>query len=57
MQYTTNYHLAKPEGTDPVDISVLNNNADIIDTALAQGGGGQPPSRTGMRMIPKKPVM
>ena len=40
MQYTANYHLAKPDGNDNVDISVLNSNADIIDSALAQGGGG-----------------
>lgn len=31
---TPNYGLTKPAGTDPVDISVLNTNADIIDTAL-----------------------
>ena len=31
---TPNYGLTKPAGTDPVDISVLNANADIIDTAL-----------------------
>lgn len=31
---TPNYGLSKPAGTDPVDISVLNGNADIIDTAL-----------------------
>lgn len=31
---TPNYGLTKPAGTDPVDISVLNGNADIIDTAL-----------------------
>ena len=31
---TTNYHLAKPDITDNVDITVLNGNADIIDTQL-----------------------
>ncbi len=31
---TPNYGLSKPAGTDPVDISVLNGNTDIIDTAL-----------------------
>lgn len=31
---TPNYGLSKPAGTDPVDISVLNDNSDIIDTAL-----------------------
>lgn len=34
MATTPNYGLTKPAGTDPVDISVLNTNADIIDTAL-----------------------
>lgn len=31
---TPNYGLTKPAGTDPVEISVLNDNSDIIDTAL-----------------------
>lgn len=34
MEYTTNYNLKKPEGTDPVLVGDLNDNADIIDTAL-----------------------
>lgn len=34
MQYTTNYNLKKPEGTDPVLVGDLNDNSDIIDTAL-----------------------
>ena len=34
MQYTTNYKLKKPEGTDPVLVGDLNDNSDIIDTAL-----------------------
>lgn len=32
--YTTNYHLAKPDYTDPADVAVLNNNMDIIDQQL-----------------------
>lgn len=31
---TTNYGLTKPENTDYYDISVFNNNADIIDATL-----------------------
>ena len=38
--FTPNYHLAKPSGADNVDISILNDNMDIIDNAIAQGGGG-----------------
>lgn len=34
MTETPNYHLAKPGYTDPVDIEVLNQNADKIDAAL-----------------------
>lgn len=34
MQQTTNYGLNKPESTDIVDISVLNENADIIDEQM-----------------------
>jgi hypothetical protein len=36
MQYTQNYSLKKPDGTDVVNISDLNNNADIIDAELAK---------------------
>jgi len=32
---TTNYNLVKPDYTDPVDVSVLNDNSDIIDSTLA----------------------
>lgn len=32
--YTEHYNLAKPDGTDQVDIGVLNDNADKIDTAI-----------------------
>ena len=35
MQNTANYQLKKPEGTDIVNIQDFNDNADIIDTALA----------------------
>ena len=31
---TKNYELTRPEGTDPVDVDVLNDNFDIIDTQL-----------------------
>lgn len=39
MEYTPNLQLAKPAGTDTVDISVLNGNMDIIDSASEQWGG------------------
>lgn len=32
--YTPNYNLKKPAGTDPVQISDINGNMDIIDTQL-----------------------
>ena len=35
MQYTSDYNLALPDGTDPVDVSVLNGNMSIIDGILA----------------------
>ena len=35
MQFTPNFNLKKPELSDPVDIDDLNDNADIIDAALA----------------------
>ena len=47
---TTNYNLTKPDLTDWADIRVLNNNMDIIDSAmktiadLADSGGGDAPS-------------
>lgn len=31
MNTTSNLHLKKPSGTDPIDISVLNENADTLD--------------------------
>lgn len=36
MEYTTNFSLAKPAGTDTADISVLNGNMDIIDENMAK---------------------
>lgn len=33
--YTTNYNLTKPDTTDAIDIAVLNDNFDTIDTTLA----------------------
>jgi len=36
--YTTNYNLIKPASTDFIDIQGLNNNADIIDTAIKNAG-------------------
>lgn len=44
---TPNYGLSKPAGTDPVDISVLNGNTDIIDTALHDLDTGKQPKETG----------
>ena len=37
MKNTANYNLKKPELTDPADITALNTNWDIIDSALATG--------------------
>ena len=34
MQYTANYHFALPDGTDSVDVSVLNSNMSSIDSIL-----------------------
>ena len=39
---TTHYNLTKPDLTDLVDVTVLNNNSDIIDQAIyeaSQSGG------------------
>ena len=47
---TTNYDLTKPDLNDWADIRVINNNMDIIDSAmktisdLADSGGGDTPS-------------
>lgn len=34
--YTTNYHFTKPGMNDPIDISVLNDNFDALDTKLKE---------------------
>ena len=34
MLYTTNYKLNKPDGSDVVDVSKLNENMDILDTTI-----------------------
>lgn len=36
MQYTGNYNLKKPEGTDVVNINDLNDNADILDKEVSK---------------------
>ena len=36
MQYTENLKLAKPEGTDVPDITVMSANMDIIDTEMKE---------------------
>lgn len=36
MQNTTNLKLKKPENTDPVEIQDFNDNADILDQAIAE---------------------
>lgn len=48
---TTNYNLTKPDMTDYADIRIINNNMDIIDSAMktisdlaGSGGGGDTPS-------------
>lgn len=38
MQYTTNYHLKKPEGTDFYNVDDFNDNMDAIDNALDSAG-------------------
>ena len=35
MRETTNYRLLKPDYTDVVDVEILNDNSDIIDSTLA----------------------
>ena len=44
---TPNYRLIKPDYTDPVDVGVLNTNADLIDSALMEKAnlvGGKVPA-------------
>lgn len=45
MEYTANYNLKKPEGTDPVLVGDINDNSDIIDAAL--GGKIDEPATEG----------
>lgn len=44
---TPNYRLIKPDYADPVDVGVLNTNADLIDSALTEKAnlvGGKVPA-------------
>ncbi len=34
MKNTTNYGLKKPDGTDAIDIAIINQNMDTIDTTM-----------------------
>lgn len=34
MNYTTNYNLKKPAGSDVINVQDLNDNADLIDSAI-----------------------
>ena len=44
--HTTNYNLTKPGENDPVDIDVLNDNFDIIDTKIKEAKDAIPPVAT-----------
>lgn len=50
MQKTTNLKLNKPDGTDIVDIAIINENMDILDSKLSShthtGATGQGPKIT-----------
>lgn len=35
MKYTTNLRLKKPDLTDPVDVTILNDNANTLDNAVS----------------------
>lgn len=55
--YTRHYNLAKPDVTDAVDITVLNDNFDTIDAKIKEAidGGGdskQDAVKTGTLVIP-----
>lgn len=43
---TKNYNLTKPEPTDLVDISVLNDNFDVIDEKIKEAADAIPPVAT-----------
>ncbi|WP_211093588.1 hypothetical protein [Cohnella fermenti] len=47
MQLTPNLGLKKPEGTDVVDIANLNDNADVLDSAIAGKAPLASPTFTG----------
>jgi Phage-related tail fibre protein len=47
MQQTPNLGLKKPEGTDVVDIANLNDNSDILDSAVAAKAPLDSPTFTG----------
>ncbi len=34
MNYTTNYNLKNPVGSDVINVQDLNDNADLIDVAI-----------------------
>lgn len=38
---TTNFNLTKPEVNDYVDVSILANNFDLIDTAIFEAGNNE----------------
>lgn len=40
--HTTNYNLTKPGASDPVDVSVLNDNFDIIDEKIKEAADAVP---------------
>lgn len=44
--HTTNYNLTKPDDNEPVDISVLNENFDIIDEEIKKAADAIPPVAT-----------
>lgn len=44
--YTKNYNLTKPGDNDPVDVSVLNENFDIIDEKIKEAADAIPPVAT-----------
>ncbi|MER1957937.1 MAG: hypothetical protein ABS942_11180, partial [Solibacillus sp.] len=50
MQLTSNYNLKKPDGTDVVNITDFNDNADIIDTQLKKLNDGKVDKVTGKQL-------
>lgn len=45
MKTTPNLGLKKPDGTDVVDVTVLNGNADVLDTEVAKLASTTEPGR------------